>query len=380
MTTLTAKRIVILSSNAGGGHMASAEAIRDALESHYGQRVSVRIIDTLKEYAPQPFDKTSEAYSIMIRSPQFWQGFYDMGDGPRRAQFINRSLALYARRGSLKLLEEHPADLFISTYSFASAPVLQAMAKLKLTTPFITVVTDIVTIPPIWFDQRTTLCFVPTEEAREQAVINGIELSKLTITGLPVSKRFFPASAPKAQLKGELGWNPRRPAILVMAGGQGVGPLGRIATALAPLNATIIIICGKNTSLHESLAAKTWPDNVLVQGFVGNMPDYMRAADLIVTKAGPSTIMEALNTHVPLMLYARLPGQEEGNVDFVVSRGAGVWTPDLDHLAATAALWLQKPELLQHFARGAALASAPDAAHTIALAVGQTLELPEHAA
>ena len=49
----------------------------------------------------------------------------------------------------------------------------------------------------------------------------------------------------------------------------------------------------------------------------------MRAADIIVTKAGPGTIAEALNANLPIILYAKLPGQEDGNVTFVESEGAG---------------------------------------------------------
>ena len=31
---------------------------------------------------------------------------------------------------------------------------------------------------------------------------------------------------------------------------------------------------------------------------------------------------------LPIILYAKLPGQEDGNVDFVVSEGVGVWAPE----------------------------------------------------
>ena len=47
------------------------------------------------------------------------------------------------------------------------------------------------------------------------------------------------------------------------------------------------------------------------------MPDFMRASDFIVTKAGPGTIAEALNAELPIILYSKLPGQEDGNVTFV---------------------------------------------------------------
>ena len=50
----------------------------------------------------------------------------------------------------------------------------------------------------------------------------------------------------------------------------------------------------------------------------------MRAADILVTKAGPGTICEALASGLPMILTSALPGQEEGNISYVVDNGAGL--------------------------------------------------------
>jgi 1,2-diacylglycerol 3-beta-galactosyltransferase len=68
----------------------------------------------------------------------------------------------------------------------------------------------------------------------------------------------------------------------------------------------------------------------MVYGFVQDMPDFMRAADVLITKAGPGTISEAFIAGLPMILYSRLPGQEDGNVGYVVDNGAGVWAPRPD--------------------------------------------------
>ena len=57
------------------------------------------------------------------------------------------------------------------------------------------------------------------------------------------------------------------------------------------------------------------------------MAEWMRASDLMVTKAGPATITEALCAGVPLLLTSHIPGQERGNVDLVVTVGAGRHVP-----------------------------------------------------
>ena len=48
------------------------------------------------------------------------------------------------------------------------------------------------------------------------------------------------------------------------------------------------------------------------------MPEYMVAADVLVSKAGPGTIAEAASVGLPVMMTSFLPGQEAGNVDVVL--------------------------------------------------------------
>jgi 1,2-diacylglycerol 3-beta-galactosyltransferase len=106
----------------------------------------------------------------------------------------------------------------------------------------------------------------------------------------------------------------------------------------------------------------------------------MRASDVLVTKAGPGTIAESLNANLPMILYARLPGQEDGNVWFVVGEKVGVWAPRPELVVQTLMEWVQNPELLLQYAENCRRAARPDAARQIARAIGETLELiPEGA-
>src|SRR5262249_37621742 len=53
------------------------------------------------------------------------------------------------------------------------------------------------------------------------------------------------------------------------------------------------------------------------------MADWLRSADVLVTKAGPGIIAEAACCGVPMLLAGHLPGQEVGNTEIVVRAGAG---------------------------------------------------------
>jgi 1,2-diacylglycerol 3-beta-galactosyltransferase len=93
----------------------------------------------------------------------------------------------------------------------------------------------------------------------------------------------------------------------------------------------------------------------------------MAAADMIVTKAGPSSITEALSAGLPIILSGALPGQEEGNVDYIVREGAGVWAPKPAQVAAAVRAWLDRPgEALNTAAGNARRLAQPSAATHIA--------------
>lgn len=76
-----------------------------------------------------------------------------------------------------------------------------------------------------------------------------------------------------------------------------------------------------------------------IMGFVNNMPEYMFASDIIITKAGPGTISEALICGLPMILNGYIPCQEEANVPYVLENGVGVFERKPALVAATVKSW-----------------------------------------
>jgi UDP-N-acetylglucosamine:LPS N-acetylglucosamine transferase len=111
---------------------------------------------------------------------------------------------------------------------------------------------------------------------------------------------------------------------------------------------------------------------VLGVGFVSNIAEYMVAADVLVSKAGPGTISEAAALSLPIMLTSFLPGQEEGNVEYVVEGGFGAYCSDSDPMAIAeeVCMWLADPTKLEQLSRSAKIKGVPYAARNIAQAIG----------
>lgn len=367
--------ILFLFSDTGGGHRSAAEAIIEALDLEYGDTYSTEMVDIFKEYAPPPLNQLPALYPQMVRVPQVWGLGYKLSNGDRRAKLMMASAWPYIRRSLRQLIAQHPSDLIVSVHPLANTPFLRALGQNR--PPFITVVTDLVTTHALWYHRQSDLCLVPTEEAKQRAIKFGLDEEQVQVVGLPVADRFCQPLGDRSALRAKFGWPQDRPLILLVGGGEGMGPVDKTARAIAETcySACLIVIAGRNHALKERLEAHDWPIPTFIYGFVREMPDFMRAADILVSKAGPGTICEALIAGLPMILYSRLPGQEDGNVSYVVSQGAGVWAPDSFQLLETLKHWLQYPEERQKAALSCHRLARPQAARQIAHILAAKLAL-----
>jgi len=369
--------ILILFSDTGGGHRSAAEAIIEALQLEFRDTFTTEMLDFFKSHAPLPLNKMPDWYPDMVKAPHLWGLSFKMSDGRRRARAITASMWPYVGRAARAIVRDHPADLVVTVHPLATTVILKAMGRNG--PPFITVVTDMVTTHALWYDQRSDLTLVPTETARQRAIEYTMSPDKVCVVGQPVAQRYCAPVGDKKDLRKKLGWKQDKTIILLVGGGDGMGPIGKTARAIAAsgLDVSLAIVTGRNQRLKAHLESHDWTVPVHIYGFTHELPDFMRAADVLVTKAGPGTIAEALNAGLPMILYARLPGQEDGNVTFVVDEQVGVWAPQPKRVVQTLQEWVQNPEIRLKYAENCRRAARPDAARQIAHAIGEILELSQ---
>lgn len=365
--------ILFLYSDTGGGHRSAAQAIIEAIHLNYPGCFSTEMVDFFKEYAPPPFDLAPELYPPMARIPELWKAVYRISDGPRRTRFFFDLMWPYFRGHSSRLYSEHPHDLLVSVHP---VPVIPHSRTLHPgSPPFITVVTDMVSTHALWFDRRANLILVPTEVARQHGLRYGLHPEQIKVVGLPVAERFCQQVEDRRLIRTRLGWPDNLSVILLIAGGDGMGPIDKVARAIsrAHLNAALVIVTGRNEKLKNQLEAEEWSMPTFIYGFVQEMPDFMRCADILLTKAGPGTISEAFISGLPMILYSRMPGQEDGNVSYVVHEGAGVWAPEPEQIIEVLHDWLDHPDELVKFSWNCHRLAKPDASQRIAQAIAEQL-------
>ncbi|KAG6769298.1 hypothetical protein POTOM_024919 [Populus tomentosa] len=390
-----AKNVLILMSDTGGGHRASAEAIRDAFKLEYGDEYRIIVKDVWKEYTGWPLNDMERQYKFMVKHVQLWKvAFHSTSPRWIHSCYLAAIAAYYAKEVEAGLMEYKP-DIIISVHPMMQHIPLWVLKwqGLQKKVIFVTVITDLNSCHPTWFHPGVNRCYCPSEEVAKRAALDGLEDSQIRVFGLPIRPSFARAVLSKDKLREELELDPSLPAVLLMGGGEGMGPVKKTALALGeslfdkelgkPLG-QLIIICGRNKVLKSTLESHEWTIPVKVRGFETQMEKWMGACDCIITKAGPGTIAEALIRGLPIILNDYIPGQEKGNVPYVVDNGAGVFTRSPKETAKIVTEWFcTKTDELERMSENALKLAQPEAVfdiikdiHELAQARGPLVNIP----
>ena len=72
-TGRTQKRVMILMSDTGGGHRASAEALKAGFKARYGDEFAVDSVDIWTEHTPWPFNQLPKSYGFLVKHAMLWR-------------------------------------------------------------------------------------------------------------------------------------------------------------------------------------------------------------------------------------------------------------------------------------------------------------------
>lgn len=377
------RRILILMSDTGGGHRASAQALKAGFDELYPGRFHIDIIDLISDHLIWPLNQIPRTYPFLSNdAPWLWKALYN---SQSTASWGN-ALAVVGSRlsvGSVRAaFTKYQPELIISVHPLLQTVSLWAMEGMPRRIPFVTVVTDLSTGHPLWFNPGVDACYVASEYTAKLAAQRGLRPEQIHLYGLPIRPAFARQRRPKPELRYSLGMDVQLPAVLLIGGGEGIGPVEQIATELSKalcvdgeVRGQMVVICGRNRDMEGRLASRQWPIPVTVKGFVDDMPDWMAACDCIVTKAGPGTIAEALISGLPIVLSGFIPGQEEGNIPYVVDGGVGEYTTDPAAIAGIVARWFgSEQERLAAMSAKARALGHPQATFDIVKSIRATLD------
>jgi 1,2-diacylglycerol 3-beta-galactosyltransferase len=367
--------LLFLIGDTGGGHRSAAAAVQQSLERLLPGRFAPVICDPLRgPDVPGLLRWFAGLYGLCIRlTPWLWWSFWRTSNSALGLRMLRRTIMAPVYGSVERAVEASRPALIVAFHPMTADPAVRARRLTATSAPAITVVTDLVTAHLSWVDAAVDRVVVPSEVVAERCARDGTPADRYVPLGLPVAAEFCRPPLDEAQrreLKRRLGLGGE--FLVVLTGGaEGSGRLRRCAGAILRQvpDVDVVVICGRNRSLRRRvgrLAERTADGRLTAQGFVGNMADWLRCADIVVGKAGPGTIAEATCCGAPLVLTSFVPGQEKGNAEFVTDSGAGVYAPRPRQLAAEVGRLRRDPAALGAMRDASARAGRPGAAVDIA--------------
>jgi UDP-N-acetylglucosamine:LPS N-acetylglucosamine transferase len=333
MSRLQGPKILIISSDTGGGHRSAAEAIVAGVQKFFaGDSYAVRVVRAVEE-SHHLSEKLVHVYNWVLRHRQPWMKYlywFVNRFRPEARGFLYRRSLEYIHT----LFERWCPHVVVSVHPLTQHAFARVLKELGLAdkVPLVTVVTD-----PCygfwkgWACDDVTLYLVASEEAKQQLIDYGVRPERIKVSGMPVHPKFeLPDERSAQAARRELGLDPQKFTVFVNAGWVGGGNIPQIFRELVrgELDVQAIFLAGRNEELRseaESLAASAkFPVKVI--GYSEEVERLMQAANVMVSKLGGLTTFEALACRVPIIADATtqpMP-QEAGAASLIEKRGAGV--------------------------------------------------------
>ncbi len=326
-------KILIISSDTGGGHRSAAAAIAEGLQKVWsGKSFAVRTIKAVEE-SHHITEKLVKVYNWVLQNRQHWMKYlyWVMNKvRPETREFFHRRCIGFCK----EIFEKWCPHLIVSVHPLTQHIFARILKELNLADqiPLVTVVTD-----PCygfwkgWACDDVSLYLVANEDAQKQLIDYGISPEKIKISGMPVHPKFHEVDEKVAQeARTAYGLNPDKFTVFVNAGWIGGGNIPQIFREFVrgDLDVQAIFLAGKNDELKREAEelAKTAKFPVKVIGYSDEIEKLMQSAMLMASRLGGLTPFEPLACRLSIIADATTPPmpQEAGTVNLIHQRGAGI--------------------------------------------------------
>ncbi len=319
------KKVLLLSCNTGQGHNASAQAVKEYFEA---RGVACELKNALLFVSKWFSDFASWGHIFMYRkAPDIFRLGYNFSK--KNPWIFEEKSAVYRFlvSGANRLydyIQDNGFDAVICTHLFPTMILSQLKKTRSLSVKTGFVGTDYTYYP------GTESCdvqffFIAHASLIQSYVDIGIPRERIVPSGIPVQERFR-EKTDKAEAKRRLGVGAGSRHLLMMCGSMGCGPMPKMLRRIVenmPGDVEVTVICGTNRSLYKRLSS-SYRDcpRVHVVGYTDEVPLYMDASDLYLTKPGGISVTEAAVKNLPMAFINAVAGCEQYNMDFFTRMGA----------------------------------------------------------
>lgn len=350
-------KILILSASTGAGHMKTSHAVENYFQKN---DIETKVVDVFKYISPL-LDKTvNQGYKHLVEKlPNLFNAAYNFSNNKRNSYIIYKINSVISKK-LLPLIENFKPNAIISTHPFTTGMVSNLIKKSKIFCQLLCIMTDYT--PHItWIHEKVNAYIVSNESMIKPMIRMGVDEKIIHPIGIPIENSFYIKKS-RNEILSKIDFNINTPTILMMAGSFAVNNIVNIYKNLLKIDKKIqiIIITGKNPKLYKTIKKIVYNEENLynimkksVLKYISNtkkikflkkifdkndeiltkktkilyytneVHNYMKIADIIITKPGGLTITEAIASGLPMVLFSG-PRQEEENANFLISRNMAI--------------------------------------------------------
>ena len=362
------RRILLMYITRVSGHRQATLAIQECLRM-LDSKVEVPTINGFGYTYPLLEKVINHAYmSVIKRTPQIWDFLYDNPNLVKKSESIKNYLHKTSHEKIARLMKRYQPETIVCTQAFPCGMMADYKREHNLKTKLIGVLTDF--LPhSFWINEGVDYYIVPSADAKERLIQRGVNPDIIKVFGIPLRIKFA-TKLDRRVIARQLGLDPDLPTILIMGGGQGLGPIKSIFKSLVkiPIPIQIVILAGTNKKIVKKLQDKAQKTDkkVLVYEFANNVDELMEVATLIVTKPGGLTTSECLAKGLPMVIINPIPGQEMRNTDFLLKNGIGIRIDQTNDVGEEVEILLKSPDRLAAMSKAAYEHAHPQASLDIA--------------
>ncbi len=369
------RHIMLMYISNNSGHHRAARAIEESLNLSFPNIRTLNI--NCFNYTNPILEKViNSIYNKVIKvKPEVWEYLYDNPKILKRTRKLRSLIHKFNSKKLKRLIEKFNPQAIVCTQAFPCGMVADFKKTYGLDIPLVGVLTDYAP-HSYWIYGNVDSYVVPNEETKEKFIKGGISDNRICPYGIPISPKFG-VKHDRAHVLVSLRLDPAVPTLLLMGGGQGLGPIEDLTYAVNTLEEDfqVIIVCGTNMKLRRWLEnrRRLFRKRMAVVGYTREIERLMDAADIIVTKPGGLTTAEALTKGLPIVIVNPIPGQEAMNTRFLLKEGVAVKAGDpLEAAALIGDLW-RNPDKLSSMRQAALKHAHPLSAERIARLVTDIL-------